>query len=119
MADHRELTKRIKLINNRLKFFEKTNNKSIRYILSASSLHTGKRIRGLLVLLAGELFTSKINASLVDTAAAIELFHHATLRQLRKEARRALHEQHYRLPFFRPGRRLFFLPRPGINLKKR
>lgn len=79
MLDNREITKRIKLINSRIALFSAVKSKPIRHILAASGLASGKRIRGLLVLLAGELFTGKITKELLDTAAAIELFHHATL----------------------------------------
>jgi geranylgeranyl pyrophosphate synthase len=79
MLDNSEIKSRLKLINERLGFIKKARQKSIKFLFNNIKLMSGKRIRGLFVLLTSEAVCGRIRQSAVNTAAAIELLHHATL----------------------------------------
>jgi octaprenyl-diphosphate synthase len=79
MLEKSEFKSRLNLINKRLAYLEKARNKSIRFLFKNIKLMSGKRVRGLLVLLTCEAACGKIRSGAVNTAAAIELLHHATL----------------------------------------
>jgi len=78
MIKSKNIRKKIGLINNRLRLVKNTRLKSVKSILSGSGMLSGKRVRGLLVLLTAET-KMRINTRILNTAAAIELLHHATL----------------------------------------
>jgi geranylgeranyl pyrophosphate synthase len=79
MLDNSAIKSRLNLINNRLAFIKKARQKSIKFLFKNIKLTSGKRIRGLLVLLTSEAVCGKVRENAVNTAAAIELLHHATL----------------------------------------
>ncbi len=79
MLESTEIKSRINQINKRLGFFYKTRQKSIQFIFRNIKLMSGKRVRGLLVLLACEAACGKAKESALNTAAAVEFLHHATL----------------------------------------
>lgn len=79
MLDSGIIKNRLDLINKRLGFIKKARQKSIKFIFKNIRLMSGKRIRGLLVLLTAEAVCGKIGQGAINTAAAIELLHHATL----------------------------------------
>jgi len=79
MLDNSEFKSRLVLINKRLAYIEKARHKSIRFLFKNIKLMSGKRVRGLLVLLTCEAVCGKIRSGAINTAAAIELLHHATL----------------------------------------
>lgn len=79
MQNNREIKKRVNLINKRLVYATKSRSESLSYVLNNIELSSGKRVRGLLVVLASEINGGKIKQSAVNTAVAIELLHNATL----------------------------------------
>ena len=79
MLKNNEIKKRINLINKKLLSASKTSSESLSYVMGNMELTSGKRVRGLLVILASEIKGGKTTAAAVNTAAAIELLHNATL----------------------------------------
>jgi geranylgeranyl pyrophosphate synthase len=79
MLENSVIKSRLNLINKRLGFIKKARQKSIKFIFKNIRLMSGKRVRGLLVLLTAEAVCGKISQGAINTAAAIELLHHATL----------------------------------------
>ena len=79
MINDNEIKQRIRLINSRISLLAGLKDKSVRFVLKNSGLESGKRIRGLLVILTAELFDSASTRRAADVAAAIEVFHNATL----------------------------------------
>jgi geranylgeranyl pyrophosphate synthase len=79
MTDDKAIEAKIRLINKRISLLQAVKNKSLSYIFDNIKLLSGKRLRGLLVLLTAEANGVKINSLTLDIAASIELLHHATL----------------------------------------
>jgi geranylgeranyl pyrophosphate synthase len=79
MIKDKIIKKKLDLINKRILLVGKSNSKGVTELLKNVELGTGKRVRGLLVLLTAECNSNKAQAKAVDLAAAAELLHHATL----------------------------------------
>lgn len=79
MLEKKAIQSRIDAINRRIALIHKTKSKSLQSIFKNIQLSSGKRLRGLLVLLAAEANGAKISIGLLNIAASIELLHHATL----------------------------------------
>ncbi len=79
MQNNNEIKKRVNLINKKLVSASKSRSESLSYVLNNMELKSGKRVRGLLVILTSELTGGKITRAAVSTAAAVELLHNATL----------------------------------------
>lgn len=79
MLDDKTIQNRLNLINKRLSVIKKVRQKSIKYLFKNIRLLAGKRIRGLLVLVTTEAACGRLTEPALNTAAAIELLHHATL----------------------------------------
>ncbi|MCX7699174.1 MAG: polyprenyl synthetase family protein [Candidatus Goldbacteria bacterium] len=79
MFDDSDIKKKLTLLKKNISYIKKNKSKSIKYIFKNFKLLSGKNIRGLLVLITAEGLAGKINMSVINTAIAIELLHHATL----------------------------------------
>jgi geranylgeranyl pyrophosphate synthase len=79
MLDNSVIKNRLNLINKRLAFIKMSRQKSVRFLFKNITLMSGKKIRGLLVLLTAEAACGRVSNEAINTAAAIELLHHATL----------------------------------------
>lgn len=79
MLDYRIIQSRVSAINKQMALIHNTKSKSIKSIFRNIKFTSGKRLRGLLVLLTAEANGLKVNAGLLNIAASIELLHHATL----------------------------------------
>jgi len=78
MINNKAIKNKVNLINRRLNRMRKAGPKSVRFLFKQMKLMSGKRIRGLLVLLTAEINT-KPKQSAFNTAVAMELLHNATL----------------------------------------
>ncbi len=79
MLDEYKIKERLNLINKRINLIKRIKSKSIQYIFKNTKISSGKRLRGLLVLLTAELNIGKTGQNAINTAVAVELLHHATL----------------------------------------
>jgi len=79
MLDKYKIKERLNLINKRINLIKRIKSKSIQYIFRKTKISSGKRLRGLLVVLTAELNNSKDTEKAINTAVAMELLHHATL----------------------------------------
>ena len=60
MLDNSEIKDRLNLINERLGVIRKARHKSIKFLFRNIKLMSGKRIRGLLVVLASEAVCGRV-----------------------------------------------------------
>jgi geranylgeranyl pyrophosphate synthase len=79
MLDDKTIQNRLNLINKRLSFIREVRQKSIKFLFKNIRPLGGKRIRGLFVLITAEAACGRVTEPALNTAAAIELLHHATL----------------------------------------
>jgi geranylgeranyl pyrophosphate synthase len=79
MLQDKAIQSRVNAINRRIAQIYKTDNRNVNSIFKNISLNSGKKLRGLLVLLTAEANGVKLNDSILNTAASVELLHHATL----------------------------------------
>jgi len=79
MFKNKDIKHKLDLINKKLEAAGNSENKGVKYLMENIDLSKGKRIRGLLVLLTAQLNGEKDTDTAADTAAAMELLHHATL----------------------------------------
>lgn len=79
MLDDKAIQSRVDAVNRQIALIHNTKSKSIRSIFKNIKLTSGKRLRGLLVILTAEACGMKVNAGLLNIAASIEILHHATL----------------------------------------
>ncbi|MFP4466851.1 MAG: polyprenyl synthetase family protein [Candidatus Goldiibacteriota bacterium] len=66
-------------INTRITAAGRTNSPSLRHMLKNTGMRSGKRVRGIFVLLTARANNKKITPRILDVAAAVELLHQATL----------------------------------------
>ncbi|MEI7542425.1 MAG: polyprenyl synthetase family protein [bacterium] len=79
MLDDMIIKSRVSAINKQIALIHNTKSKSIKSIFKNIKFTSGKRLRGLLVLLTAEANGLKVNKALLNIAASIEILHHATL----------------------------------------
>ena len=71
--------RKILLINRKIAKIKKTKNKSVSLVLKRARLMQGKRLRGLITLMAAELKLKSAGSTALNAAAAMEILHSATL----------------------------------------
>jgi|ERR1035437_401770 octaprenyl-diphosphate synthase len=79
MLEDKAIQSRVNAINRQIALIHDTKSKSIRSIFKNIPLTSGKRLRGLLVLLTAEACGARVNTGLLNIAASLEILHHATL----------------------------------------
>lgn len=79
MLDKKYVEAEINKINKNILKFKNIRHKSLDYIFSKVNLTSGKKIRGLLLILVANSNGLKKNLKIYNLAAAIELLHYASL----------------------------------------
>jgi len=79
MLNEPQIRKRTARINNRLNLLTGSGSRGVRHILSGAGTSSGKRMRGLMVLLSNEACGGKNREMALNLACAIEILHQATL----------------------------------------
>jgi geranylgeranyl pyrophosphate synthase len=79
MLQDKAIQSRVDAVNRQIALIHSSKSKSIKAIFKNIKLSSGKRLRGLLVVLTAEACGASVTGGLLNIAASIEILHHATL----------------------------------------